>query len=148
MLVLDPTAVSFAGTRWEGVRFVQIDRRAARTAREQGDFGPFAGFVDVPEQRIGVRVEREVRGTELSMPNPGDLGELSFEASTNASGAGAVRVRVVAVVTDVSYQVPGGASGAGRPARRIVQFEAVSADGSTDPMTVEPLHGAGIGGAS
>lgn len=131
MLVLTPTEVTFAGSTWDRVRSIAIDRRARDAAVEWTDNGPHASFADVPQQRVDIRITREITATELDAPLPGDQATLSFQASTAGTDAGRVRVSASCTVLSVAHDI--GASGS---ARRVIELIAVSSDGRTDPVSI------------
>ena len=98
-----------------------------------GDLGPQVVFVDVPERRVNVRVVRRIERSELDSVKPGDSGELSFRAGFGRTDAGWSVVTVGAVVTRVTHEFE--QSGV----KRVVVMVAVSADGVTDPVSVEEV---------
>ncbi|MAY75638.1 MAG: hypothetical protein CMJ31_13165 [Phycisphaerae bacterium] len=124
MLLLRPQLVTFDGVEWRSVEKVVIERRAAKTVEAWSDGGPHVVFVDVPEQKVVVRVTQELACEDLDEPKPGELGELRFETALNGSSAGRTAVVVTGVVVGVSYGVSrGGVS------TRVVELVAVSGDG-------------------
>jgi hypothetical protein len=131
MLVLNPSQVRFGAQTWPAVLSVVIDRAAAREIVEWSDAGPHAVFADVPEQRVGVRVEMELASDGLDAPRPGDQGELTFVTSPTAADGGRRRASIAAVVLAVRHEV------SLRRAVRVIDLVAVSGDGSTDPVVVE-----------
>lgn len=131
MLVLNPQIVRFGSAAWEGVVAVVVDRAAQRLIEEWDDAGPYATLVDVPEQRVRVRVVQEVARDEVHVPRPGDLGTLVFYTAPAGSEAGRRKVSVLAVVIGVEHEVS-----RRRGALRTVTLAGVSATGAADPITV------------
>ncbi len=130
MLILNPDLVTFSGAAWAQVASVAIDRSASRLIEEHSDGGPFAVFVDTPEQRVTARVVQRLLGTDLPGPRLGDRGLVELSASPNRSQAGRVRVSFSAVITDIRIDVrPGGST-------RTVTLLAVSDDGKSEPVLV------------
>lgn len=134
MLFIDPRRVAFAGAAWDGVSSVAIERRASKTVLEWDGAGPHAVLADVPEQRVTVRVVREVGGDDAGVPAPGEAGTLVFESGPNAGDVARRRVTVSCVVVSVGYAVS-----ARRGATRTVELVGVSSGGAVDPVAVEPL---------
>ena len=134
MLLLNPRSVSFGAQTWSGVTSVSVDRDAERLIAEIGPTGPHVVLADVAEQRVRVKVVQEMDGDDLSAPEPGDEGAMSFTTSPNASAAGQASVSLTAVVTGVRYEVSrrGGAV-------RTVSLLAVSSDGVADPVSVQAV---------
>ncbi len=132
-MVLTPAEVSFGGRAWANVQVVTIEQGAAKLVEEWSDAGPVAAFIDVPEQRVILKIEQS-----LSEEDPGEalLGEeAEVEATFGPSGGDLLRrrVRVRAVVVQVVHKVS--TSGA----TRVVTLRGVSADGVTDPVVVESV---------
>lgn len=130
MLIVNPEKVSFAGAEWAGVESVAVDRLAHRLSQEWSDDGPWMVFCDVPEQRARVVLVQRLDAGALQSPVPGDTGTLRFEAAAGDSDAGRVAVTMEVVVGEVRHELmrKGG--------QRTMVLWAVSADGSTDPVTV------------
>lgn len=134
MLVLRPETVRFDGEPWAGVDAITVERTAARAVTEFGDLGPFAAFADVPEQNVTVQVAAVSERAWAEPVQPGDTGDLVFEASLGRTDAGRSRVTVACVVTRVKQDWRVGGAG------RVVTLAAVSADGgSADPVQIEEL---------
>ena len=133
MLILMPTGVSFANVSWVNVRIVAVTRAAVRAVVEHADAGPHAAFVDVPAQRTRITVTSELGANDLAPPLLGTSGTLLVRLARAGADAGLRELRATAVVTAVSYRMNG------NTAERIVEFEAVSADGAADPLTLTPL---------
>jgi hypothetical protein len=132
MLVLRPELVEFNGMEWPGVELIAVERTAGREVVEFGDRGPYVAFVDVPERRVTVRVQRS--------PGPGFGVEaavgaevvLVFEAAPGRADSGRTRVTVSGVVMRVGYETtPKGV-------KQVVSVVGVSPDGGvSDPVTVQ-----------
>ena len=136
MLLLNPRRVRFAGTRWEDVAAVIIDRTATREIVEWSDLGPHVVLADVPEQRVEIRVVQNISGVRdgesVDAPAPGDLGELVFHTSPTAGAGGRKRIAAQVVVLRVEHELS-----LRRGAVRTVRFVAISSDGIVDPLAVQ-----------
>jgi hypothetical protein len=131
VLVLNPRSVSFGSATWEGVSSIVVDRQAARTLEELGDNGPYPVLVDVPEQRVRVKVVQEFTRDEMSAPAPGEQATLQFVTAPGASTAGLRRVTLTAIVIGVEHEVS-----LKRGATRTIELAAISSDGRTDPVSI------------
>ena len=136
MLVLNPRSVKFGSVVWDEVTAVVVDRAAHRTVAEWGDLGPHAVVVDVPEQAVRVRVVRSVSRDDIDVPRPGEAATLVFYTAPAGNELRRRRVSCAAVVLDVSHELTA------TKAVRTVILQAVSADGSADPVTVVDAPGA------
>ena len=133
MLILSPDAVRFGSWVWTDVAAVAVDRAGVKVVEDVGDEGPYAVFADVPERRVTIRVTRDVSADDVAGPVPGDQDELEFHTTANRSDASRRRVGATAVVTSVKHEIT-----RARGAAQVVTLAAVSSDGSSDPITVEP----------
>lgn len=134
MLVLRPELVELDAAAWSGVESIAVERSAGREVVEFGDDGPYAAFVDVPRQKVAVRVTRsadEGLGDELSL---GESRTLAFVASLGGTDRGRVRATVLGVVTRVAYESkPSGV-------KQVVTLAGLSPDGGAgDPVSVVKL---------
>jgi hypothetical protein len=136
MLVLNPRQVSLGEETLEDVGAVVIDRRAEKLVVEWSDFGAHAVYADVAEQRIVVRIVQEVVRADVGGPAPGDEVELAFHTSPTAGDVGRRKVSMTVVVTGVSHELS-----RKRGAVRTIEAVAISSDGATDPVTIEPAEG-------
>jgi len=132
MIVLNPDQVRFKGKTLGGVGSVWVDRVGTREVVKWSDMGPHVVLADVPEQRVTVRVIRDVGAGELVGPAPGEMGTLSFLASATAGDGRRYRVHAECVVLGVTHRIE-----TGRRAMQTVSLIAVSGDGAEDPLTVE-----------
>jgi hypothetical protein len=130
MLILNPRRVTFAGTQWNDVTLVAIDRAATRLAVGYSDNGPHPTFADAPEQRTTVRVVMDA-SSGLVAPRPGDAGTLSLTTSPTASDAAAQTLTASCVVTRVSHEL-----GLKHTPTRTIEFIALSTNGAADPITI------------
>ncbi|MBY0261186.1 MAG: hypothetical protein K2Q20_02515 [Phycisphaerales bacterium] len=151
MLVLDPEVVRFEDVVFEDALGVAVDRQAKKLVEEWGDDGPHAALVDVPEQRVLVRVTRRpARGRVAAGADAeagltlGREGDLVFYSSTEGGGARTrfvVRCVLTSVRTELSIDAAGRPSSRTAPGLVAVQtltFVGVSRDGgSADPIQVE-----------
>lgn len=130
MLWLNPERVTIGAVELRGVIAVAVDREAARLTEEFSDLGPHVAFADVPEQRVMIRLTRELVESEGTLLRPGDQGALSFRASANASDVAGRTVSATVVVTGVGHTL-----GARSTARQVIVCVAISSDGAADPVS-------------
>lgn len=131
MLLLSPRRVTFGLETWEQVESVTIEREAEKVIEAWSDDGPHAVLVDVPEQRVTVKVVQALLGEDMDEPRPGAQAVLTFETAVNSSSAERRVVTLTGVVTAVSYGVSRKSGSA-----RTVVLTAVSSNGSSDPVSV------------
>ncbi len=136
MIWLNPQSVTLGSLNLTDVTIVAIDRAASRLVIEHTDLGPYVGFVDVPEQRVSIKLAREVRASEASPAKPGDQLTLSFRSSPNASGTPGRAVSASVVVTAVEHSFSPRAG-----LRQEINAIAVSSDGAADPITETETSG-------
>ena len=136
MIVLNPTSVQFGTTLIERVLWVAVDRAATRLVREWSDEGPYARFIDAPEQQVSFTLQQEFHA-DLSTPfvasgapGVGTQTVLTIVTQANASDGAKKKLTVTAVLVGVSHKV------GSRGATRLLKFEAVATDGATDPVVV------------
>jgi hypothetical protein len=135
MLLLNPRFVKFGSALWENVTAVAIDRQPQRIVEAFGDNGPYAVLVDVPEQRIRIRVRQEAVRHGLNAPLPGDEAQLLCHASPTVGDAGPRRrIAATAVVLAVEHEIS-----LHKGAIRTITLAAVSATGASDPITITDL---------
>lgn len=108
MLAINPQSVAFGSLAWPNVTSIAVDRSADKVVTEVTDLGPHLVLVDVPEQRVVVRLVAELQREDLGGPRPGDVGTLVFFTSP-AGTDGGQKVSMNAVVTGVRH--PGGPRG-------------------------------------
>lgn len=135
MLAINPQTVKFGASAWPNVASVTVDRAADKLVADVSDLGPHVVLVDVPEQRVAVRVVADLQGEDLNGPRPGDAGTLVFFTSPAGTDGGRKKVSMNAVVTGVRH--PGGPRGF----TRAIDLIAVSSDGITDPITIADAGG-------
>src|SRR5690606_44199 len=136
MLILNPREVMFGSARLANIAAVVIDREAASTIEEFGEHGPYAALVDVPRQRVRVRLVQEGAGDGGPAPGPGAQAVLSFTTAP-AGGARSRRLETTAVVLSVEHEIS-----LRRGSIRTITLGAVSSDGATDPIIISALEGA------
>lgn len=142
MLILNPASVRFGDSLWDDVSLVAIDRAATRLVEEWSDAGPYAVFIDCPEQRVAVRIVRRLMRDEPVPPALGTSGQLRMVTSPGASDAGRSTIEMTAVLTSVAHQVPGEPSAkASAVAQQTLSFLAVSIDGEENPVSITPAAG-------
>ncbi len=130
-MLLNPRNVTFDGQTWSGVGQVTVERTAGRLIEEWSDTGPHSLLVDVPEVRAVVRVEQTLSEDDPGDPVPGTAGEFTAEFGPSGGDLLRRRLRVQAVVVQVTQQI--GVEGS----KRVVTLRGVSADGASDPVVVE-----------
>lgn len=123
----------FGDEAWSNIESVAIDRRAERLAVEWSDAGPHPTFADVPERRTLVRVRQSLERGDLGSPALGANEALTLVTSPTASDAGRRRLAAQCVVIGVSHEITGGR------AVRTIELIAVSANGSSDPVSLEDV---------
>ncbi len=131
MLVLNPQQMTFGAATWNQVMAVAVDRAAHREAVEWSDLGPHIAFADVPEQRITVKVTREVSSDDVDSPRPGETNTLTFYTSPTASDGLRMKITMQAVVMRVEHEIS-----QRKGAVRTITLTAISPDGETDPVVV------------
>lgn len=137
MIWLNPDQVTLGSNALTGVLFIAVDRAAAKLVVERTDLGPYAAFADAPEQRITIRISREVRADESTPVRPGDLAALSFRTAPNASAAGGRAVAATVVIVSIEHTIsPRGG------ARQTIEAIPISADGAADPIAETASPGA------
>jgi len=136
MIWLSPDRVTLGNLALDGVEMVAIDRSASLTAIERGDEGPHVQFVDVPAQRIDVRIVRRVTRSEALGLAPGASVALSMRRAPSASAAGVQRIDATVVVTSIDHSM-----NASTGALQRITAIAVSSDGATDPIAITPDSG-------
>lgn len=129
MIVLRPDQVKFDNAAWNAVIRVSFDRIAARTVEEYDDTGPHPTLIDVPRQRIVVRVTQEIEADDLDAPTPAQLGELELIAG-GGSDAGKKRIRCNCVVESVQNRITDFG------ATRNITLIAQSTAGDQDPVSI------------
>ncbi len=131
MLFVNPRQVRFGDRVWTDAAMVAVDRTAARLVEDWSDHGPWCTLVDVPEERVIVKVVQTIAGDDIGALALGEEAELTFVTSPTASPRGAREFAATCVIVGVSHEVSvkGGAG-------RTITLRAVSEDGSTDPVVV------------
>jgi len=132
MIILNPSTVRFGAHAWVDVTSIIVDRTADRMVIERGDLGPHITLTDVPEQRITIRLSRQIARDEHSSPRPSDQEELVFCTAPAASDGARRRVRATCVVVSLAHELS-----RQRGAIQHVTLVALSSDGAADPITIE-----------
>jgi hypothetical protein len=133
MLAIVPERVLFAGGELKGVRVAAVSRIAVRPITEYSEQGPHCVFADVAEQRTRVNVVTPLGGDDINPPAIATSGVLEIRLARSPGADSRKEIRMLAVVTQVTYR----ATSVG--ADRTVEFEALSVDGRTDPVSVVEL---------
>ena len=134
MLWINPRNVTINGEALGGVRSVRVSRGAGRSVVEHGDEGPHVVFVDVPEQKVEVRIERDLEDGAAVGAGVSDSVTLEFETSRGSSDALRRRVTIVGVVVSSDVDIKGESGGSER-----MKIIGVSSDGSQDPVVIEDV---------
>lgn len=138
MIWMNPSNVSFGGQPLARVESIIANRRAEGVVAEYGQAGPFVQFVDVPQQRITLMIERIVTQDEPMDLRPSQQGTLVFESARSLSEGEGRRVSCEAVLIGVEH-----ALSTKRGMVQKIEAIAVSSSGSTDPLADTPLDGEG-----
>lgn len=138
MLLLNPRLVTFNTVRWDDIALVAIDRAAGREVVEWSDLGPHVVLADVPEQRIEIRIIQELTRDDITIPHPGDAGELVLHTSPASTDAGRKEISARAVILRVQHELS-----LKRGATRTITLIAISPDGADDPFSITDDDGGG-----
>jgi len=138
MLLLNPRLVTFASSRWDDIALIAINREAHKEIVEWSDLGPHVVLADVPEQRIEIKVIQELARDDITVPHPGDSGELSFHTSPTSTDAGRKKITTEAVILRVDHELS-----LKRGALRTITLIAISQDGADDPLSITADEGGG-----
>lgn len=136
MLILSPDIVRFESHAWDDCTLIAVDRSSRKVIEDFSDLGPFAQFVDVPEQIVHIKVTRRVRVDDIDDPPLASEGTLRFYLAPVAPTAGRKRVEITCVLTSIRYDVTPTTS----PASGVVKtltFAAFHPE-SQDPITITP----------
>lgn len=136
MIWLSPQQVSLGSIVLDHVTMLSIDRSPHKTALQWTDLGPHLGFADVPEQRVDVRIEREIIESESVDLKPGDEVTLIARRAPGASAAGVVQISATVVILSIDHTLS-----KSRGARQRIHAIAISAGGLSDPITVQDVEG-------
>lgn len=133
MLVRSPNAVRFGNVYLANVETIVVERSAHKTIEEWTDGGPHAVFVDVPEQRVSVKLVRRLDTGES--PDrvefiPGKDGLLGFFLAGHGGDASPIEVNITCVLTGVRYDAWD------EPTRQVLTFVAYSESATQDPVNV------------
>jgi len=134
-LAMNPRTVKFGSASWDSVTSISVDRGADKVIAEVSDLGPHVVFVDVPEQRVSVRVTADLLTDDLGPPKPGESGLLVFFTSPAGTDGGRKKISMTAEVTGVRHP------SSPRGIARVIDLIAVSSDGVADPVTIVDAGG-------
>ncbi len=129
MLVVRPGSVTLLGKALDNVEALTVDRLSGGLALERSDRGPHVVFADAPEQRVVIRVRRQLTTDEPTPARAGEAGELRWKRSAG-SDAGSREFAASVVVESVEHELNARAGAL----QRIV-LVAISPDGATDPVS-------------
>ncbi|MGQ0628662.1 MAG: hypothetical protein ACT4PL_11250 [Phycisphaerales bacterium] len=140
MLALHPPIVTFAGRALSAVSAITIDRAAESLVEEWDDFGPHPAFVDVPAQRITIKLvqtldtaDRSDQGEALLPPIPGERDTLEFCTAPARADGDRRMVAIPCTVTAVRHEL------GPRAATRTITFAACAGSGEVDPVAIMVL---------
>ena len=136
MIYLSPRRVTLGATDLTHVSSVTVDRAASVLTVEHSDLGPHVAFVDVPEQRITIRVVRTLVADEPGVIKPGQSLALSLRTAPSPAAPEARQIEAEVVVTGVEHDVT-----IKHGVRQTITCIAVSSDGSSDPITESIVAG-------
>jgi hypothetical protein len=138
MIYLSPRRVTLGTTELTHVSRVTIDRTADLLAVEHSDLGPHVEFVDVPEQRITVRIVRTIVADEAGSIRPGQQHALTLHSAASSAAPEAREVTGVVVVTGVEhdYTLKHGL-------QQTITAIALAGAGGSDPITEAVVAGGG-----
>ncbi len=139
MIYLQPRRVTLAGQTLDHVSAVIIDRTADLLAVEHSDLGPHVAFVDVPQQRITVRIQRTPVADEPSTLAPGDSATLTLRTAPSPAAPDSRQLSATVVITGVEHDIT-----ARKGLIQTITAIAVSTTGAQDPITqtIVPTGGA------
>jgi len=139
MIYLQPRRVTFAGQTLSHVSAVVIDRTADLLAVEHSDLGPHVAFVDVPQQRITIRIQRTPVADEPSTIKPGDSAPLTLRTAPSPASPDSRQLNATVVITGVEHDIT-----ARKGLVQTITAIAVSTTGAQDPVTetIVPTGGA------
>lgn len=136
MIWLSPQEVYLGNIVLDHVESISINRSPHKSVLEWTDLGPHLGFADVPEQRVDVRIEREIVDSESIDLKPGDEVTLTARRATSASAARVVQITATVVILSVDYTLS-----KTRGARQRIHAIAISSGGLSDPITEQDVEG-------
>ncbi len=128
MLVVRPGSVILLGKALDNVEALTVDRLSGGLALERSDKGPHVVFADAPEQRVMIRLKRQLTTDEAAPAKTGEAGELRWKRS-GGTDAGSREFVASVVVESVEHEL----SAKGGATQRIVMV-AISSDGAADPV--------------
>lgn len=129
MLVIRPWSVTLLGKSLHNVEALTVDRLSGGLALERSDKGPHVVFADAPEQRVVIRVRRQLTADEATPARAGEAGELRWTRSAGTD-AGSREFVASVVVERVEHELSARAGAAQR-----IEMVAISMDGAADPVT-------------
>jgi hypothetical protein len=138
MLLLNPRLVTFNTIRWDDVALILIDRAANREVVEWSDLGAHVVLADVAEQRIEIRILQELTRDDITVPRPGESGELVLHTAPASTDAGRKEISTEAVILRVTHELS-----LKRGALRTITLIAISEDGAEDPFSITDDEGGG-----
>lgn len=130
MIYLQPRRVTFAGLTLDHVTAVILDRAADLVAVEHSDRGPHVAFVDVPQQRITIRIQRTPVSDEAGSIRPGDSAALTFRTAPSPASPQSRQISTSAVITAIEHDIT-----TRKGLVQTITAIAVSTDGALDPIT-------------
>ncbi len=141
MIWLNPETVTLGAVTLTNVVSVAIDRQGRRTVSQYTDLGRYSAFLDVPEQKVTVRIVRRITESEGTTIRPGDKLTLGVRASAGQSAAGVRKTSATVVILSVENSLSARGAGGNGGATQRITAEAVSTDGAADPVTVTSVTG-------
>lgn len=138
MIYLSPRRVTLGANELTHVSRITIDRTADLIAVEHSDLGPHVEFVDVPEQRVTLRIVRTITADEPGVIKPGQQHTLSLRTAPSPASPSAreVTASVVVVSVEHDYSVKHGLE-------QTITTIALVGSGGADPITETIVAGGG-----
>lgn len=143
MLILHPSTVTLDDSPLAGALAIAVSRRAKSLLTDFADTGPHPIFADVPERLTTITITRHV-------PEPDDsasslaLGaevDLVFTAQRTPDAPHAMRFSARVVISSIES-----AMAESKALAQTISAVAISASGSADPLTIEPVSTLAHGG--
>lgn len=136
MIYLSPRRVTLGSLELSNVSRVTIDRTPDVLAVEHSDVGPHVEFVDVPEQRVTLRIVRRVVEDEAGTIKPGQQHAMTLRSATSTASPSARQVAASVVVTAIEHDYT-----AKNGLQQTITAIALAGAGGADPITESIVPG-------
>jgi hypothetical protein len=136
MLLLNPTHITLNTAPLPAVTAIAVSRKAKSLLTDFTDTGPHPTFADVPERITMLTITRHLLGPDdagaaLSL---GDQLDLAFTAKRTPDAPHALRFSARIVLTAIESALT-----ESKALTQTITAVAVSTNGSSDPLTIEPI---------